>query len=166
MDEPRARPLENVTWKLSYDRASIDRFTTEMEEARASLQAQIDEARARVAAAEAAVAAYRTEAQTQLGAIVLAAHAELAEIEQDHRQLITTIRATAEAEATRLLAAARAEAATMHQTASSLAQPATGGDRRRKRPVRHVDAPAPGHAAACRERLRVLADKVAGADAG
>lgn len=167
MDESQPGSIENVTWQLSYDRESVDRFSAEVEKTRARLQAEIGAARERVAAAEAAIAAHRAEAQAQLGALVLAAHGELAEIEREQRQLMSTIRAAAEAEAARLLEAARTEAEKIRTAAASLEQQVTGGDEMAEPLFPHVDAPVPGrYSAACRERLKALADRVASADAG
>lgn len=112
--------LDEVHWDLAYDRASIDRFTVEVEAERARLLAAIEEAQARAEAAKSGAATRHHSAQAQLGALVLAAQAELAQIEREHHEIVSAIRTNAEAEAARVLAAARAEAAAVRDAASSM----------------------------------------------
>lgn len=145
MQQPPAEGLDDVAWQRSYDRASIERFKAEVSAERARLESEIDAARARITAAETAVADQQREAAT-LGALVLAAQRDLADMEDEHARLVSSIRAAADAEAARVVAAARAEAAAMRATASLMAQHAAEAEGTHQS-VDEVGPPAPDHSA-------------------
>ena len=119
------------TWQWSYDQETVQQFMEDVEAERARLRAEIEAADQRVRAAEAAAAAAheaasarsREAAEAELGAIVLAAHEELAVIERQHRRALETMRADAEAEAGRLLDEAREQAIAIRARAALVAQP-------------------------------------------
>lgn len=127
MDEFGANELDDSTlrldelhWQTTYDRASIERFVTEVDAERARLKSEIDVARNRLGRAQQAQANHRSDLASQLGDLVMDAHRRLVEMERNHQQLIDTIWATAEEEATRILDAARAEAARLGIAADQL----------------------------------------------
>ncbi len=111
---------ERLRWELSFDRASIDRFTAEVTAERERLQAEIDAARARVATADERVAASMGASEAELGALVTAALHELERMERAHREAVASIRIAAETEAARILEAARAEADAVRAATASL----------------------------------------------
>lgn len=127
MDEFGANELDDSTlrldelhWQTTYDRASIERFVTEVDAERARLKSEIDVARNRLGRAQQAQANHRSDLASQLGDLVMDAHRRLVEMERNHQQLIDTIWATAEEEAARILDAARAEAARLGTAADQL----------------------------------------------
>lgn len=120
--EPSSRAgLEGVRWMRSYDRASVERFLAEVDVERTRLVEEICATRARVAEAERRREQEQSDAVAALGALVLAAQAELEAIEREHDDLVAGIREAAELEAERLLSAARAEAEAVRRAAGALA---------------------------------------------
>jgi cell division septum initiation protein DivIVA len=113
--------VPDVRWQRSYERSAVERFVEEVAAERQRLEREIAEAEGRAAAADAEAGARQQHAQAGLGALVLAAQQELAQLEREHALLIERIRTSAEAEASRLLRAAGEEAATMRAAATSLA---------------------------------------------
>ncbi|MGH9273320.1 MAG: hypothetical protein ACRDZU_01630 [Acidimicrobiales bacterium] len=109
-----------MRWKLRYERAAVDRFLADTDAERSRLQAEIEVAQAQRDAARRVVAARETEAQATLGAFVFEYEREMAELEVSHHEVITTIRAAAEGEAARVLAAAQREVAAMRDLTVSL----------------------------------------------
>jgi len=103
--------VEDLRWQLAYDRVSIERFVVEVNTERARLQAEIDDARARLRHAQQARVERQSDLASELGDLVLDAQRRLAEMERSQRELIDAIQATAEDEARRVLDAARTEAA-------------------------------------------------------
>jgi cell division septum initiation protein DivIVA len=120
MAPPRPATPDDLRWELSYDRASVDRFLTEVDRERTNLQREIDAARAQGEAARAAARAGLADGEAALGAMVLAAQRELVRIEEAHREIVATIRAAAATEATRVLTAAHREAAAVREATASL----------------------------------------------
>jgi hypothetical protein len=112
--------LGGLEWYPAYDRASVERYLESLDAERARLQAEIVEAERRTATAKEALAARTAQLEAALGAVVLAARAELDRIERDQQEAVAAIRAEAEAEAARIRQAARLEAETVRDAASSL----------------------------------------------
>ncbi|MGC1513376.1 MAG: hypothetical protein WA797_10730 [Acidimicrobiales bacterium] len=110
--------LENIHWQLSYDRESVERFATEVEEARTRLEAEIADTKLRLAHARKAKAARQPEVTAELGDLVLAAQRELVEMERSHQEIIDSIRTAADLEVQRLLDAAHLEVAQVHESSS------------------------------------------------
>jgi len=113
--------LDGVTWFPAYDRATVERYLESLDEERARLEVEIADAERRHVDAQQALAARTAEVEAALGAVVLAARAELDRIEREEDEAVAAIRAEAQAEATRIREAARLEAAKVHDAASSLA---------------------------------------------
>jgi len=105
-DEPFKIPPE-LELPGSSDRACVETFLAEAEAERSRLRLEIGTARQRLLAAEAATEASSLGALARLGALVLAAHRELAEARRVDRAAVAAIEAEAEAEVKRILAAAR-----------------------------------------------------------
>lgn len=103
--------VDDLQWQRAYDRVSIERFVVEVNTERARLEAEIDEARARLRRARQVRVERRSDRDSELGDLALGAQRRLAEMERNQRELIETIQATAENEARRVLEAARTEAA-------------------------------------------------------
>lgn len=110
-----------VRWQSSYDKAEVERFLDEVKLERERLEHEIAAVERRIVIATTRAASREKDAQASLGALVLAAQHELAEIEREHAEIVAAIRASAEAEARRLLDAAQTEAAAMREAAASLA---------------------------------------------
>ncbi len=147
--------LEAITWTRSYDRQSVDRFLAEIEAQRAGLLRDVERASARRDAALELVAGRTTAAAAALGAIVIARSSDVAKLEEEHQEVIATIRSAAETEAARILTVAEREVAAMHEATAAmvaLAAPSSTApvapeaeiDRRAYQPV----ADAEGHASA------------------
>lgn len=117
MEQAQPGGPHDVRWELSYDRASVARFTAEVDQEVARLEAEIEAARAHITAAASGVADRDVAGKAELGDLVLAAQKEVAGIEHEHHLLIALIREAAEAEATRQIAAARAEAEAIRDAA-------------------------------------------------
>lgn len=127
-----------ITWREGYDRESVERFLAECEAERARLLGAIAEQHERQRAAEQAAAAHREADQADFAAIVAAAHRELAEVEEEHKELVAAIRKAAVDEAARVLAAARAEAAAVRSMVGSVAVDLSAAEE----PVRPAEADA------------------------
>jgi hypothetical protein len=110
------------------ERASIAQFMLAVEVTRSRLQAEIRAARERLEIALSGVTPAQRAAETDLGALVLAAQQEAADIERAHDEELTAIREGAVAEATRLLTAARDRATAARQRAARLASGLTTPD--------------------------------------
>lgn len=119
--------LDEVRWELAYDRASIDRFAAQVEAERRRLLAEIEAAEARVSIAKSGIAARQAEERVELGSLVLLAQAELAQIEREHHEIVSAIRAAADVEVNRVLDAARAEAAAVRDAAAAMEAVLNGG---------------------------------------
>ncbi len=124
---PQPTSAEDLSWKPSFDRASVDAYLAEVEIERARLQAEISAARAAIEASERAVAARQSEAVSELGAAVVAGRSRLAQIEDEHAQIIATISEAAAKESARILAAAYREAAAMRDSTVAFARLVAGG---------------------------------------
>jgi hypothetical protein len=111
MGAPHRLDLDALPWEQSYDRATLERFIAEVDAERARLRAEIEVAKARTRAARAGGSVRQAERHEALGALVLAAERELAELEAEHDLMVAEIQAAADAEAARILEAARAEVA-------------------------------------------------------
>ena len=112
---------DELQWRVSYDRESVDRFISEIEVERARLENEIRSARERIERARVGAADRRAQVDAELGALVIAAHKELEEIELQHREILEAIAVGAQ-EAVALLSGAREEAAAMLATAATLAK--------------------------------------------
>lgn len=102
------------------DRASITLLMLQVAVTRSRLQAEIAAEQKRLAEAEEGSTPERRSAERELGALVLVAGRELAEIEREHREAIREIREAAVAEATQVLAAAREQAVAARERAALL----------------------------------------------
>lgn len=120
-----AGPPSELQWQVSYDRESVDRFVSEIEVERARLDGEIKSARERIERARAGAADRRARVEAELGALVIAAHRELEEIELQHREILDAIAVGAQ-QAVAILSAAREEAAAMLATAATLATHLSG----------------------------------------
>lgn len=107
-------------WQWSYDQASVEQFLAEVEAERERLHAAIREAEDRLEALDASSAPTRGAVAAELGALVLAAHDALREIDREHRAAIAAAREDAEAEAARVLAAAHEQALAIRARAERL----------------------------------------------
>ena len=112
--------LGGLDWYPAYDRASVERYLESLDVDRARLEAEIADAERRTATAKEALVARTAQLEAALGAVVLAARAELDRIERDQQEAVAAIRAEAEAEAARIREAARLEAETVREASSSL----------------------------------------------
>lgn len=115
--------LDGIGWYPSYDRESVECHLRELDEERTRLEEQIADAERRTTEAEELLAARTAELEAGLGAVVVAARAELARIDRERDEAVAAIRAEAEQEATRIREAARQEAATVRGAAASLSSP-------------------------------------------
>ncbi len=106
---PKGLSLENVSWQLSYDRASVERFVADVEATRSSLEAEIDDAKRRLLQAQEAKAERQSDLPAELGALVLAAQREFVELERSHLEMVNSIKEAASLEAMRILETARLE---------------------------------------------------------
>lgn len=106
---PKGLSLENVSWQLSYDRASVERFVADVEATRSSLEAEIDDAKRRLLQAQEAKTERRSDLPAELGALVLAAQREFVELERSHLEMVNSIKEAASLEAMRILETARLE---------------------------------------------------------
>jgi len=113
--------LDALNWFPSYDRESVERHLRELDAEQARLEAQIAEAERRTSAAQQALAARTAELESGLGAVVLAARAELDRIEREQEEAVAAIRAAAEAVAARIRQASRVESDALRNATASLA---------------------------------------------
>jgi len=118
--------VRGVAWPGSSDRASIERFLAEVDAERKRLLAEIEAAGRRRAIAEKAALTHERALQSALGAIVVAAHQEILEVEQEHAVSIAALLASADAEVSALLAMARVEAARIQETARDVDRASSG----------------------------------------
>lgn len=146
---------EAITWTRSYDRESVDRFLAEVEAHRTGLLRDIDRAIARRDAALESAAAKAAAAAAALGAIALARSSDVARLEEEHQELVATIRSAAETEATRILTAAEREVAAMNEATAAMAALAAPSSTAPSAPADEINRvayqPAPdpeGHASA------------------
>lgn len=116
---PPVNPDE-LSWNISYDRASVDRFLADVEGQRTRLQAEIEAVKRDVAAQRTRANSRVVAVQRELGARVLTTQLELAELETAHHEVMAAIRTAAETEAARVLAAARREVEAMRTATASL----------------------------------------------
>lgn len=107
--------LGALEWRRSYERSAIEKFALEVEVQRERLEAALDEAEARLAAAQAAVAERREAADKVISDLTAAARQELERVEAERDAAVAAIRVEAEEEASRLLDAARRAAASVEQ---------------------------------------------------
>ena len=112
--------LEDVTWRPSYDRESVDRYLAAVEAEKARLLAEIRAAEERTAAAQERYQENAAERDALLGELLLAARAEIDRVDTDHRTTVAAITAAAEEEATRLRDRAQADAAAVRDVVASL----------------------------------------------
>ncbi len=126
LDGLRSVTSAEVTWKPLYERAAVEKFLSDMEAERAHLAAEIEVAQAQRDAARRVRSTRELEAQAELGALVFTLERQMAELEDSHREVIATIRDAAEAEASRVLAAARREVAAMRDMTATLLPLVTG----------------------------------------
>lgn len=121
--------LEEVAWRPSYDRESVNRYLAEVEAEKSRLLAEIRLAEEREAAAQ---ERYRTKAATErdavLGALLLAARAETDRVETEHRETVAAIQALADEESATIRDRAQAEAAAVREAVASLAAISTAGE--------------------------------------
>ncbi len=117
--------LDSVPWFAAYDRPSVEAYLAALDDEKVRLEADIADAERRTAIAQQALAARAAELEAGLGAVVLAARAELERIEREQDVAVAAIRAEAEAEAERIRAAARLEAGTVRDASAALASLAT-----------------------------------------
>ncbi len=122
----------DFTWRRSYDKASVERYLERAEAERRRLEAEIAHALDRIAVAEEWIAARSTRENARLGAVVVAAHRELARARSENAALIARTAAEAEQEAERIVAAAHADAASLKAASPDEArvtmQPTSGPD--------------------------------------
>jgi hypothetical protein len=117
---PVGTGLDGVNWFPAYDRASVEGYLDSLDAERARLEAQIADAERRTLAAQEALAERTAEMEAALGAVVLAARSELDRIDREQQETVAAVRAEATAEAARIREAARLEAETVSEAASSL----------------------------------------------
>lgn len=113
--------LAGVEWYPAYDRGSVERYLAVLDADRDRLEREIAGAERRTVASREALAVRTVELEASLGAVVLAARAELDRIEREQEEAVAAIRAEAETEAARIREAARIEADTVREAAASLA---------------------------------------------
>lgn len=123
-DDPMAL-LDDLDWRPSYDRESVEAYLAAVEEEKARLLAEIEAAEERVAAAEARCATATTEQSAErdavLGELMLAARAEMDRVEAEQRALVSAIQALADDQAAGIAARAAADAAAVSEVVASLA---------------------------------------------
>lgn len=112
--------LDGVNWYPTYDRASVERYLASLDEERERLLGEIAVAEHRTQAAQVALAARAADLEARLGAVVVAARAELDRIDQEQVAAVAAIRADAEAEAAKIRESARLEADAVREAAASL----------------------------------------------
>jgi hypothetical protein len=112
--------LDGIEWRPAYDRSSVERYLSALDAERERLEGEIADAERRTAAAQQALATRTAELEASLGAVVLAARAELDRIDREQQEAVAAIRADAETEAARIREAARLEADTVREAAASL----------------------------------------------
>lgn len=115
--EAQAPPLR---WQKSYERASVDRFLTEVEQERDRLREQITVAREQLRHAK-AVAVESAEAQAKLAERFREVQREFDEAEDEHRTRVAAIAASASGAASRLMESASEHAAAIRFAASVVA---------------------------------------------
>jgi hypothetical protein len=114
--------LDGVNWYPTYDRASVERYLSALDTERDRLRVEIEAAERRTELAQATLAARTADLEARLGAVVLAARAELDRIDQEQSAAVAAIRAEAENEAARIRDAAEKEAAAVRDAAASLSR--------------------------------------------
>jgi hypothetical protein len=119
-DDQRNADMADLEWYPAYDRATVERYLATLDAERLRLEGEIADAEKRTAAAQVELAARTEQLQAALGAVVLAARAELDTIEREQQEAIAVIMAEAEAEAERVREAARLEAEAVREAASTL----------------------------------------------
>ena len=112
--------LEDVDWRPSYDRDSVDRHLAAVEAEKARLLAEIRQAEERAAAAQERCQTSTTEREALLGSLLLAARAEMDRVDTEQRATVTTILSMAEEEAARIRDRAQAHAASVRDVVASL----------------------------------------------
>ena len=130
--------LEGVEWQTTYDRASVDRYLSDVEAERARLRADIEAAEARAASARALTERHQAADEARVGALVLATRAEIERIEREHKDAVDAIRSAALEKAARILEVARNDAASVNRAMVSMSK-AVGADD--ARPVEADEAP-------------------------
>lgn len=111
--------FDQIRWQRAYDRTAVEAFRASVDAERARLTSEIESARERVATLRQAFAG-RSQVRSEVTALVASAQRELAELDKDYQELLTTIRARGEAEAARILTEARTEAAAIQNAVASL----------------------------------------------
>jgi hypothetical protein len=114
--------LDGVNWYPTYDRASVERYLGALDAERDRLRVEIEAAERRAELAQARLAARTADLEARLGAVVLAARAELDRIDQEQSAAVAAIRADAENEAARIREAAEKEAVAVRDAAASLSR--------------------------------------------
>lgn len=102
--------------------AAVGHFLAESDAERRYLEAELEAANARLARAEGLFQLRQRQVEVEIGAMTLAAHAEIAELEEAHDGRVRRIRDDARAEASQLVKTARDRANSMKQSAAELAQ--------------------------------------------
>jgi len=125
--DPVADPipdLDDLAWRPSYDRESVDRHLAAVEEEKGRLLAEIRLAEERAAAAEERCRTSATEESTDrdalLGTLMLAARAEMDRVETEQRAIVSAVHALAEEEATNIRNRAQADATAVREVVASL----------------------------------------------
>ena len=108
---PRVERARSLTagQDVPSDAQSPEDYLAGVDAERLRLRSEIESARARVEAAQDRVTARTEEARRALRELVAAAQRELDEMDREHQQAIRSVRTAAEAQAARILADARAE---------------------------------------------------------
>jgi cell division septum initiation protein DivIVA len=113
--------VDDVAWRPSYDRQSVDRYLADVETEKARLLEEIRLAEERVTAAQERGRASTTERDALLGALLLAARAEMERVDTEHRAGVAAIYAAAEEEAAGIRDRAQANATAVREVVASLA---------------------------------------------
>jgi regulator of protease activity HflC (stomatin/prohibitin superfamily) len=121
-DEPVApiAGVEDLAWRPSYDRESVDQYLAAVEAEKVRLLAEIRLAEERTAAAQERYQVNATERDALLGALLLAAREEVDRVDAEHRTTVAAIRAEAEEEAARIRDRAQADATAVRDVVASL----------------------------------------------
>ena len=111
---------EPVHWRVSYERASVERFIEETERQRRALENEIEATRAQLREAKERAALMSQRSQPELGDLLLAAQQELSEMQRHYRAQIEAVRVAAQTETARVLAAAQMEEAAVRSATEHL----------------------------------------------
>ena len=112
--------LDDMAWRPSYDRESVDRYLAAVEAEKSRLLEEIRLAEERAATAQERREASAAEREALLGSLLLAARAEIDRIDTEHRTIVEEIHAAAEKEAADIRDKAQTDATAVREVVASL----------------------------------------------